>query len=329
MNKKNYWDKRNILITGGTGAIGKNLVDQLLTLGAKVYLITRDKKNQKLLFPNSHFDKCKAIQIDLVEDTTIKKIKKIIENDFIQDIFHLAAQSIPRISAQNPKYTHEVNSCGTEKMLEACRISENTPESIIIASSINAYGKAKKLPLTEHSPLLPTSPYDASKVSADGLARSYAETYNLPVMITRLSNTYGPGDLNFKKRIIPTLMECVIQEKSFNLMGGTQKRGFLYVKDGVLAYLTLAQQCSNKSLWGQAFNFGPDSPDNLEDIVNELLFLTKSKIKINKLSLNKNDPGDFYCSSEKAKKILNWEPKYSLKKGLKETFKWYSTYLTK
>jgi len=328
--KDKYWFGRQVLITGGTGFVGKNLVDQLLTLGSDVFVLTRNPSNLDLLFDNPHKDNCHGFIGDLTDNKILGELKKIIGEQKIQDVFHLAAQSIPRVSVDNPDYTFEVNSQGTEKLLEACRQERGQVKSITIASSINVYGKPnhKDLPLKETAPFVAMSPYDASKAAADSLASSYASSYKLPIAIVRCSNIYGGGDLNFDNRVIPKIFKCMLVGEEFNLMGGSQKRDYLYVKDAVSAYLTLAEKIfETNSLIGEAFNFGLGHPISLEELIKEIEKVTMSKIKIKRVSLNGADPGDIYSSSEKAKKILRWNPRYNLGRGLAETFKWYKNLL--
>jgi len=325
----NYWKGRQVLITGGTGFVGKNLVDQLLIFGSDVFVLTRNLNNLGLFFDNPHKSNCQGFIGDLTDNKILDKLKKIIRKQGIQDVFHLAAQSIPRASVDNPDYTFGVNSRGTEKLLEACRQEKGQVKSVTIASSINVYGKPshKDLPLKETAPFVAMSPYDASKAAAESLARSYATSYKIPIAIVRCSNIYGLGDLNFDNRVIPKIFECILAGKAFNLMGGSQKRDYLYVKDAVSAYLTLAEKVpERKRLIGEAFNFGSGHPISLEDLIKEISSMAGSKMKVTKMPINGADPGNIYCSLEKAKNVLGWEPKYTLKEGLSETFKWYKEF---
>ena len=171
-------------------------------------------------------------------------------------------------------------------------------------------------------------PYDASKACADIISRSYFVSYNLPVAVTRNSNTYGGGDMNFS-RVIPDAVRCVLQGKKFIIRSdGTFERDYMYVKDAVGAYIRLAENIERKDVKGEAFNFGTGKPVSVIGLFQKIAELCgKPDIKPKILESAKNEINRQYLAINKVKKVFNWEPQYTLEKGLSETIKWYKKYL--
>jgi CDP-glucose 4,6-dehydratase len=210
-------------------------------------------------------------------------------------------------------------------VLEACRLARAV-ERVVVASSDKAYGAQDKLPYTEDSPLLGSYPYDASKACADILARSYHFTYGLPVAVTRNANTYGGGDLNFS-RLVPDAIRCALKKKQFVIRSdGTFKRDYMYVKDAVDGYLTLAENLHRKEVRGEAFNFGTGRPVTVLKLFEMIGRLSGNKIKPKVLGEARNEIKDQYLFAEKVKKAFGWKPQFTLEQGLKETIDWYRNY---
>lgn len=335
MVSEKYWRDKKVFLTGGTGSIGKNLIKELLNLKAKVFFLSQNKEEIQKIYPED-LSYCKYFFGDLTEEDIKEKIKKILTEHQITNVFHLAAQAIPRNSEICPTKTIELNLEGTKKVLDACKeyLEEgNSLDSIIVASSINAYGIPKReLPLTEDIPFEKGNAYDESKAAIDLLSQEYGKKFGLPIGITRCSNIFGEGDLNIENRIIPKLIHSILTNKEFFLFGGgNNKRGFFYVKDAVFAYLNFSEKmASQRALAGEAFNFGPDSPSTLNEIIKIIIKISeKSYAKVFSKESGVEDQIDLYHDSTRAKTILGWSPQYSLEEGLKETFKWYSNYFNK
>ncbi|MDP2741770.1 MAG: GDP-mannose 4,6-dehydratase, partial [bacterium] len=194
---------KKIIVTGGAGFIGSNLVNDLINIGNKVVVIDNLSSGRKEnIHPKAKFYKA---------DVRDKEIYDIFKKENPKVVFHLAAQPLVDEAYKNPFSAIETNVMGTVNVLEACRKLGNL-ESIVVVSSDKAYGKAEKLPYKEDSPLRGDHPYDASKSAADLIAKTYFTTYGLPIVITRFSNVFGPGDLNFS-RIIPGILEAIIKNK--------------------------------------------------------------------------------------------------------------------
>ena len=193
---KNFWKNKKVLITGVTGFVGGNLVNNLLNSGASVFGIIRSENKFSFLYLEGLNEKIRLFSGDLMDH---KLLLDIITEQQIEIIFHLAAQVEVGVGLINPFLTFETNVRGTYNLLEACRLAKQSGhniESIIVASSDKAYGEypKEKMPYRETYPLLPKFPYDTSKACADMICNAYSiDQYGLPIVITRFSNIYGPG----------------------------------------------------------------------------------------------------------------------------------------
>ena len=311
------WGNKNVFITGCTGFIGYWLAKELVESGAKVTGLVRDVVPQSAFF---QFDLNKKITIVAGKIDNLQLLKRIISEYEIDTVFHLAAQTQVEIAHQNPLSTFETNIMGTCNILEACRTSGRHIKRIVIASTDKAYGEQAKLPYTEDAPLRGIYPYDASKSCTDLIAYSYFKTYQLPVCITRCGNVYGPGDLNFKRLIPGTILSVLKNQPIIIRSDGTFKRDYLYVKDTVRAYLTLANGIDNLHLSGEALNFSSGTPISVIDMTHKILDVFGRKdYPIKVLGEAKYETKDQYSSNQNACKKLNWKPKYAIEDALKET----------
>jgi CDP-glucose 4,6-dehydratase len=211
-----------ILVTGGAGFIGSCLVNELLLENNEVVVIDDlSSGKRENLNPKAKFYKM---------DVRGKELQEVFEKEQPNIVFHFAAHPLVEDAFNNPYDAIEVNVMGTVNVLEACRKQKNI-KSVIVVSSDKAYGKSEKLPYKEDYPLRGDHPYDASKSAADLIAKTYFSTYGLPVLITRFSNIFGPGDYNLS-RIIPGLMDAVLKNKEFLIRSdGKMIREYTYVKD--------------------------------------------------------------------------------------------------
>lgn len=320
MDKIN-WKDANVLVTGASGFIGSHIAKALIEKEAEVSTIERDIKKSRNIDTLGLNGNINIVMGDLIK---YEDCERAINEYNIDFCFHIAAQAIVGTATRNPLSTFESNIKGTWNILEACRVSN--VKGLIIASSDKAYGGQKKLPYTEESPLDGYFPYDASKVCAEILANSYFMTYNLPLAITRNANTYGPADMNLS-RIIPYVITRLLKnEEPIVRSDGTPERDYLYIKDAVNAYLALAENLHRKEIVGQAFNFGTGKPISVLDLYNKIIELMGKNIKPKILGEAKNEIDKQYLDSTKAKRLLGWQPKYSLDNGLRETIDWYNKY---
>ena len=313
------WKGTNVLVTGADGFIGSHVAKMLVGKGSEVITIVRDIKKRSNIDIFGLKEKITVINGDIVN---FADCERVINEYDINFCFHIAAQAIVGPANRSPFSTFESNIKGTWNVLEACRLSKTT-KGLIVASSDKAYGQQEKLPYTEESPLNGYFPYDASKACAEILARCYSMSYNLQLAITRNANTYGPADMNMS-RIIPDAISKLLNCKQLVIRSdGTPERDYMYVKDAVNAYIMLAENLHRKEVVGQAFNFGTGKPISVLDLYSKITKLMGKKAKPQILGEAKNEIDRQYLSIEKAKRILKWQPKYTIDQGLKETIKWY------
>jgi len=325
MINKNFWKNKRILITGYEGFLGSHLTKKLLSLGADIVGVDIKVRRKETILEEEDYKKLKIIKGSV---TNYSLMKNILERYKIEIIFHLAAEALVGKCLKNPVKTFTTNIKGTWQILEAARGLKRFI-SIIVASSDKAYGTQKKLPYKENMPLLGNHPYDVSKSCADLIAYTYFHTYSLPVVITRCGNIYGPGDFNFS-RIVPDAIRCALYGKELLIRSdGRFVRDYVFVDDIVAGYILLAQQIEKKNLAGEAFNFSNETPISVIKLVKEIYKIIGKRPKYRILNEAKYEIKYQYLSSQKARKILKWRPKYSLEEGLKDTIKWYRSYFQK
>ena len=319
----NFWKGKKVFITGCNGFVGSWLTYELFSQGADVTGLIRDKITRSNLQLLNLEKKINIVHGDITDFNCLRRCLAEYE---IDTVFHLAAQPIVTVALKDPIGTFKANIEGTWNILEASRLSE--VERLIIASSDKAYGTHEHLPYDETFPLKGQFPYDVSKSCSDLIAQTYFNTYELPLCITRNANIYGGGDLNFN-RIIPETIKSILSNRDPVIRSsGEFIREFFYVKDAVKSYLLVAENLHRKDVVGRAFNFG--SAHNLKIIeLVRLMIEISGATKLRPIILNKvkKEITDQYLSSSLANSVLNWEPEYSIKEGLIETFKWYEKYL--
>jgi CDP-glucose 4,6-dehydratase len=319
-----FWIDRPTLVTGATGLIGGSLVPQLTQRGADVVCLIRDWVPQSELVRSGLIEKVKVVRGDIRDESLLERVLGEYE---IDTVIHLAAQTIVGIANRNPVSTLETNIAGTWSLLEACRRSP-TVHQIVVASSDKAYGEHTELPYTEAAPLQGRHPYDVSKSCADLIAQAYAKTYELPVAITRCGNFYGGGDLNWNRIVPGTIRSIVRNQRPVIRSDGKFVRDYFYADDGALANITLAEKLAEQpELRGEAFNFSNEQQITVIELVNQILSLMKSNLEPEIRNEATNEIRHQYLSAEKARRLLGWQPVFTLEDGLKQTIRWYDEFL--
>ena len=320
----NFWRDRSVFVTGATGLLGGWLTKHLLDQGAAVTALVRDA------VPQSEFERTKMRKrVNVVRGDLSKPalLERVIGEYEVETVFHLAAQTIVGIANRNPVSTFESNVRGTWNLLEACRRSPKV-SAVVLASSDKAYGDQTVLPYTEDMPLQGRHPYDVSKSCADLIAQSYAHTFAVPVAITRCGNFYGGGDLNWN-RVVPGTIRSVLRgERPIIRSDGKYVRDYFYIEDGAAAYMLLAERMTaDKKLVGSAFNFSNEAQITVTELVDAILKKMGSKLKPEILNQASNEIRHQFLSAERARKMLQWSPKFTLDEGLERTIAWYKEVL--
>jgi len=320
-----FWQDRPTFVTGGTGLVGSWLVRRLLDAGADVVCLVRDWVPQSELVREKLIDRVKVVRGDIRDRDVVERALGEYE---INTVLHLAAQTIVTIANRNPLSTFETNIAGTWNLLEACRRSPSIKQ-IVVASSDKAYGDQDELPYNESTPLQGRHPYDVSKSAADLIANTYAVSFGLPVVITRCGNFYGGGDLNWNRIIPGTIRSIVRGQNPIIRSDGRYVRDYFYVEDGAAAYMLLAEKLAeHPEHKGEAFNFSNEIQVTVCDIVESILKLMNSNLKPEIRNEVQNEIRHQFLSADKARRILNWHPLFSLEQGLKKTIAWYKDFLT-
>lgn len=322
-DRKTFWLDRPVLVTGCTGFLGSWLTKELVRRGARVVGLVRDTVPQSLLYQGTEFQSLVVVR-GVLEDYFL--IERVLNEFDIDTVFHLAAQTIVTVANRNPLSTFEANLRGTWHILEACR-RVSCVKRIAVASSDKAYGAQTQLPYTEDAPLTGIHPYDVSKSCADLLSQAYARTYSLPICIARCGNFYGGGDLNFNRIVPGTLLSIYRDTKPIIRSDGTYLRDYFYIEDAVDAYLHLVECMDNQEIVGEAFNFSPEAPVTVLDLVKAMLETTGAKhLQPVILGEATNEIKEQFLSGAKARQMLGWSARHTLREGLEKTARWYAEF---
>lgn len=320
-----FWHGRRVLVTGATGVIGSWLVKSLLDEGAWVAALVRDADPVSEFYRSGLSHQVSVINGGLEDFWTVERA---VNEHQVGAVFHLGAQTIVGTAHRSPLPTFEANIRGTYNLLEACRIHSDMVRQVVVASSDKAYGEQPDLPYTEDMSLKGLHPYEVSKSCADLVAQAYHHTYGLPVAIARCGNVYGGGDLNWS-RIVPETIRSFHQgNRPVIRSDGSYVRDYIYVKDIAHAYMRIAECLSDERVMGEAFNLSTESPLTVLELVKTIQGLMGcEEITPKILGTAEGEIKSQYLSTEKARKVLGWRPKYGLEPGLQETIAWYRRFL--
>jgi CDP-glucose 4,6-dehydratase len=311
---------RSVLVTGAYGLLGSWLVKALVAGGARVAVVRRDDAPASPLELMGIDDRVTVVHGDICAEGLVARVLAQYE---IQDVFHLAAQTIVPIANRSPISTFETNIRGSWLLLEACR--RHGAERVIVASSDKAYGPHDELPYREQMALQPLYPYDVSKAATDLLARSYWNTWQLPVAVTRFANLYGGGDAN-GSRLIPEAVSAALAGRAPQIRSdGAPERDFLYVEDAVAAYLAISAALGRGEGRGEAFNAGGGTPHRVLDVVRLICRLAGSGVEP-EIRGTGTPPAEIdrqWVDSTKLRELTGWKPAVGLEEGLRRTIEWH------
>ena len=316
---------QKIIVTGGLGFIGSNLVKLLIK--KNYFVINIDKVSYASNFYNTKdFSRKKNYKFIKLNINNKSKLKKIFNSYRPAAIFNLAAETHVDRSIDGPAEFIASNIVGVFNLLETFKefSKKNKKTKLIHISTDEVYGDVLTGRSKENDPYKPSSPYAASKASSDHLVYSYVRTYKLNAMITNCSNNYGPNQ--HPEKLIPKLIYNMINNKTLPVYGrGKNSREWIFVDDHCEALLKVFKNGSK----GEFYNIGSNININNLDIVKLLINIAKKKIKLGKnvkIKFVKDRPGHdirYALDSKKILKRLKWKSKVNLKKGLENTFNWY------
>lgn len=301
-----FWSHRPVLITGAGGYLGRALAPTLARHGARVVGLD-------LTDPGDTPGLAELVRGDLRD---AGRVREVLQRHAIRTCFHLAGQPGVAESQAEPLRAFETNCQATWCVLEACRLYGRLDE-IVVASSNHVYGAQPTTPCAEDAALNGSGIYAASKASADILARAYASTYRLPVGIARITNTFGGHDHHKEHLVTGTLLAVLRGEAPVIRSGGRSVKGYMYIADTVEAFRLLAERIAPLGLGGEAFNFAPDKPVAVRDLVETILRVAgRGDLKPVILGHDDAPPEREHLSSAKARRTLDWRPRYTLESGI-------------
>jgi CDP-glucose 4,6-dehydratase len=255
-----------VLITGGTGFLGSHITKKIINNVESITIATTDIRQKTTL---------KSLGVDVDKINLVKgdvrdfDFLRLLFNEYEFDtVFHLGALSEVKKCQPDPKLAFDINVGGTVNVLEACRLYGKV-KAVIVSSSDKAYGSGE-VPYVETQSLNGVGTYEASKSATDLIARSFYSNYGVPVVVTRCSNLYGGGDMNFS-RVIPNNINKILNDERPVIWKGSEvsTREFLYIEDAVDAYLSLVENINETK--GEAFNIGSSEVISIGELLNLML----------------------------------------------------------
>ncbi|MEP7146978.1 MAG: dTDP-glucose 4,6-dehydratase [bacterium] len=312
---------KNILVTGGAGFIGSNFIKYSLD-NFDYNVVNFDKLtyagNLENLVDIEFNDRYKFIKGDICDKD---EVESAVKENSIDTIINFAAESHVDRSILGAKEFINTNVAGTHVLLEV--LKENGVEKFLQVSTDEVYGSLpedkKEIKFTEQTPITTNSPYSASKASADLICNSFYHTFQLPILITRCSNNYGP--YQFPEKLIPLMIAKAIEGEHLPVYGdGKNIRDWLYVDDHCSAIMTVLQKGKD----GEVYNIGGNNEWYNIDIVK--LILKKLDCSEDQIMYVKDRPGHdrrYAIDSSKIMTELGWEPKYNFEEGIEQTINWY------
>ena len=316
---------KKIIVTGGLGFIGSNLIDFLIK--KNFFVINIDKITYSSNFYNTrefkNSKKYKFVKCDIKS----KKFNKLLFKYRPVCVFNLAAETHVDRSIDNPGNFIQSNIVGVYNLLKNFKnFSSKFQSRLIHISTDEVYGDILSGRSSENYPYNPSSPYAASKAASDHLVSSYIKTFKLPAIVTNCSNNYGPKQ--HPEKLIPKLIYNIINNRPLPIYGkGENSREWIYVKDHCEALYKIFK----KGKIGEFYNIGSNNNLKNIDLTNRIISTSKKFLSLGKnvkIIFVKDRPGHdtrYALNSNKIKKNLKWKPKISFKEGIKLTFDWYIT----
>ena len=300
------------MVTGGAGFIGSALVRRLLDKGYEVTVLDDLSTGLRDNLPAN--DRSKLVTGD-VRDFDL--VSSVVRGH--QKVMHIAAQAFVPLSYQQPLMVAGVNAIGSINIFEACL--DHAVKRLVHVSSSEVYGSAEYTPMDEQHPLCPHSTYSVAKVAADRWAQTFHWEHELPVVILRPFNTFGPRES--LPYFIPEMIRQCLKEPVIRVGNLETSRDFTYVDDTVNA-MTAALETQN--IDGEIINLGTCRTRKMKEILSLIEKETGAQEKdvvIDKSRLRPKDVETLVTDNRKARKILGWKPKTTFEDGIQSTIKWY------
>jgi NAD dependent epimerase/dehydratase len=313
---KQQYQGKKVFVTGAAGFIGSHVVEELVHQGAVVTALVHYNSNSNIANLN-YLDVEILQQVNIVfgDVTDAFQVDYLIKGQDI--VLHLAALIGIPYSYVAPAAYVAANINGTLNILEACR--KNNTSKLVVTSTSETYGTALYAPIDEKHPLQGQSPYSATKIGADKLAESYWLSFSLPVCIFRPFNTFGPRQS--MRAVIPTIIAQALQDGNEIKLGSLSPvRDMVFVKDTAAGFLKAGLSANSN---GEVISVGTGTGatiGQIVDLVQEIIGTNKTVLEdTGRVRPEKSEVFKLICDNQKAKALLDWEPKVSLKEGLIQT----------
>ena len=317
------WTDKKVLVTGAGGFIGSHLCERLVAVGAEVRAFVRynsrgDEGALAWLLPQVR-ERIEVVAGDLRDGQAVRRAAHEVDT-----IFHLGALIAIPYSYLHPYEVVETNVMGSLNVLQAARDEE--VRRLVQVSSSEVYGTAQYVPISESHPLQAQSPYSASKIGADMLATSFYCSYDLPVVLARPFNTYGPRQS--ARAVVPTIITQALTQLEIRLGSMYPTRDLTYVSDIVDGFLRLAM-CDEAI--GRVVNLGSNLEVSIGDLADRIIAIVGRDVRIAfdpiRIRPSKSEVERLWCDNRQAKELLRWEPQVSLDDGLRYTVDWIAQHL--
>ena len=314
------WSGKRVLVTGAGGFMGSHLAEYLVDLGAHVKAFVRYNSRNDWglleLVPKERLDKIEVVTGDLRDADAIHHV-----TDGVDVIFHLGSLIAIPYSYIHPRETIETNILGTLNVLSAAR--NKGIEKVIHTSTSEVYGTAQYVPIDEKHPLQGQSPYSASKIGADMIAESFYRSFEVPLVIIRPFNTFGPRQS--ARAVIPTIITQALTKEQILLGSLHPTRDYTYIDDIVEAFIKAAESSNSP---GEVINIGSNLEISIGDIARKVIAIVGKNTEVvtdtKRIRPEKSEVERLWCDNSKARRLLGWQPKISFDEGLERTTKWVS-----
>jgi len=308
------FENKNVLVTGGAGFIGSALVRELLEENANVFVLDNFLSGSR-----ENLKECEK-DITIIEaDVRDKSLADIFSKNDIEFVFHLAAMPYIPECYDKPAEFFEINAVGSLNVMLACK-NAGVKRALQYSTS-EVYGTAQYVPMDESHPINPHSTYATSKVAADRLCFTLYHEQQVPVIILRQFNTYGPRETH--PYIIPEIISQLSKGNTLHLGNINAKRDFTYVSDAARAAVELMK---HKEAEGQVFNSGYGkcwSIKEIAELIAEVMGVKDLKVVVEKQRLRPLDVQILEANYFKLFRLTGWKPKIRFEEGLHETVEWF------
>ena len=314
------WQNKKVLVTGAGGFIGSHLTEHLGELGARVKAFVRYNSRNDWglleLLPREKLNEIEVITGDLRDGDAIRQVVK--DTDII---FHLGSIIAIPYSYIHPREVIETNVMGALNVLTSAR--ESGVEKVIHTSTSEVYGTARYVPIDEKHPLQGQSPYSASKIGADMIAESFNRSFEVPVVIIRPFNTFGPRQS--ARAVISTIISQALTKEKVYLGSLHPTRDYTYIDDVIEAFIKIAESPNSV---GEVINIGSNFEISIRDIAKKVMAIMGKNMEIvtdpKRIRPEKSEVERLWCDNTKAVKLLGWQPKVSFDEGLRRIIEWIS-----